>query len=237
MAHCHASTAYTMSDRALKTSLLGVGPVDVLLMPVSHQTIHERPIQTIGFLVNEVGLTVGILDNILRRLLATPAAIIDTAVVRIHRAQMRTVGRVGLAYLLGKRSASLTTIPNGFLGYIGLNVVGHLERRMKMNVNAVMQRSGIIETVIERGGHFLVNRKRHCEDGQNLKLRVFRIAFVNIVQIDAAVPASTAPQRANLQILEGVVAHKRSEGLAYDLGRNSHYYSPLRSSTAFTRQH
>ena len=92
MAHCHASTAYTMSDRALKTSLLGVGPVDVLLMPVSHQTIHERPIQTIGFLVNEVWLTVGILDNILRRLLATPAAIIDTAVVRIHRAQMRTVG-------------------------------------------------------------------------------------------------------------------------------------------------
>ena len=68
MAHCHASTAYTMSDRALKTSLLGVGPVDVLLMPVSHQTIHERPIQAIGFLVNEVWLTVGILDNILRRL-------------------------------------------------------------------------------------------------------------------------------------------------------------------------
>ena len=91
--------------------------------------------------------------------------IIDAAVVRIHRAQMRTVGRVGLAYLFGKRSASLATIPNGFLGYIGLNVVGHLERRMKMNVDAVMQRSGIIKTVIERGGHFLVNRKRHCEDG------------------------------------------------------------------------
>ena len=85
MAHCHASAAYTMSDGAFKASLLGVGPVDMLLMPVAHQTIHERPIQAIGFLVNEIGLTVGILDNILRGLLAAPAAIIDAAVVGIHR--------------------------------------------------------------------------------------------------------------------------------------------------------
>ena len=83
MAHCHTSAAYTMSDGTLKASLLGVGPVDVLLMPVAHQTIHERPIQAIGFLVNEVGLTVGILDNILWRLLAAPTAIIYVSTV--HR--------------------------------------------------------------------------------------------------------------------------------------------------------
>lgn len=125
------------------------------------------------------------------------------------------------------RGTPLATIPDGLLRHVGLDIVAHLERRVEMNVNAVMQRSGIVEAVIERGGHLLVDRKRHGEDRQHLKLGLFRVPLVDVVQVDLAIPARTASKRTDFQILEGVVAHERSEGLTHDLGRNSH--SPLLS--------
>ena len=135
------------------------------------------------------------------------------------------------------RAAPLATIPDGLLRHVGLDMVAHLERRVEMNVDAVMQRPGIVEAVIERGGHLLVDRKRHGEDRQHLKLGIFRVPLVDVVQVDLAIPARTASKRTDLQILEGVVAHERSEGLAHDLGRNSHSWSPFGSFAANARQH
>ena len=169
MAHRNAGAANAVRDRALEAGLLGVGPVDVLLMPVAHQAVNERPVQAVGFLVDEIGLAVGVFDRVLRRTLAAPAAVVDAAVVRVDRAQMGAVGRVGLAHLLGKRAAPLAAIPYGLLRHIGLDMVAHLERRVEMNVDAVMQRSGIVEAVIERGGHLLVDCKWHGENRQHLK--------------------------------------------------------------------
>ena len=86
-----------------------------------------------------------------------------------------------------------------------------------MHIDAVMQRTGIIEAVVERRRHFLVHGQRYGEDRENLQVGVFRVVFVDIFQVNATVPASTASERTNLQIFEGVVTHEGPEGLAYDL--------------------
>ena len=217
MTHRHARAAHAVGDRALKASLLGVGPVDVLLMPVAHHAVHERPVVAVGFLVSEIGFTIGIVNSVLRGKLATPTTVIDAAVIGIDRAQMRAVGGIRLAHLLRERAATLAAVPNGLLGHIGLNVVRHLERCMETHVNAVMQRTGIVEAVVERRRHFLVHGQRHGEDRENLQVGVFRIVLVDVFQINATVPASTASERANLQIFKGVVTHEGPEGLTYNL--------------------
>ena len=222
VAHGHAGAADAVGDRALKAGLLGVGPVDVLLMPVAHQAIHERPIVAVGFLVGEIGLAIGVLHGVPRRLLAAPTAVIDAAVVGVDRAQMGAVGGVRLADLLGQRAATLAAVPDGLLGHERLDVVVHLERRMEVHVDAVVQRAGIIEAVVEGGGHLLVDGQRHGEDGQNLQVRVLGVALVDVLQVHAAVPAGAATKRANLKVLEGVIAHERAKGLPDDLGGNSH---------------
>ena len=217
MTHRHARAAHAVGDRALKAGLFGVGPVDVLLMPVAHHAVHERPVVAVGFLVSEVGFAIGVIDSVLRRKLAAPTAVIDAAVVGINRAQVRAVGGIRLAHLLRERAATLAAVPNGLLGHIGLNVVRHLERRMEMHVDAVMQRTGIVEAVVERRRHFLVHGQRHGEDRENLQIGIFRVVLVDVFQVNATVPASTASERANLQIFEGVVTHEGPEGLTYDL--------------------
>ena len=222
MAHGHAGAADAVRDRALKAGLLGVGPVDVLLMPVAHQAIHQRPVVAVGFLVREIGLAVGVLHGVPRRLLAAPAAVVDAAVVGVDRAQMGAVGGIRLADLLGQRAATLAAVPDCLLSHKRLDVVVHLERRMEMHVDAVVQRAGVVEAVVEGGGHLLVDGQRHGEDGQNLQIRVLGVAFVDVLQVHAAVPAGAATKRANLKVLEGVVAHERAKGLPDDLGGNSH---------------
>ena len=217
MAHRYAGAAHAVSDRALKAGLLGVGPVDVLLMPVAHHAVYERPVVAVGFLVSEVGFAIGVIDGVFRGKLATPTTVIDAAVIGINRAQVRAVGGIRLAHLLRKRAATLAAVPNGLLGHIGLNVVRHLERSMEMHVDAVMQRTGIIEAVVERRRHFLVHGQRHGENRENLQVGVFRVVFVDVFQVNAPVPASTASECANLQIFEGVVTYEGPEGLTYDL--------------------
>ena len=88
---------------------------------------------------------------------------------------------------------------------------------MEMHVDAVMQRAGIVEAVVERRRHFLVHGQRHGEDRENLQVGIFRVVLVDVFQVNATVPASTASERANLQIFEGVVTHEGPEGLTYDL--------------------
>ena len=223
MAHSHAGAAHAMGDRTLETGLLGVRPVDMLLMPVTHQTIDERPVVAVGLLECAVGFAVGVFHGILGRSLAAPAAVVDAAVVGVDRAQMGAVGGVGLADLLGEGAATLSAIPDSLLGHEGFDAVIHFERRMETHVDSVMQGTGVIEAVIEGGGHLLVNGQGHGEDGQNLEIRVLGVAFVDILQVNTAIPACAAPKRADLEVFERVIAHERTEGLSDDLSRNSHF--------------
>ena len=81
-----------------------------------------------------------------------------------------------------------------------------------------MQRSGVIEAVIEGGGHLLVHGQRHAENRQHLQIGVFRIVLVDVFEIDPAIPRAAAAERTDLEVFEGVVSNERTEGLSYDFG-------------------
>jgi len=95
-------------------------------------------------------------------------------------------------------------------------MIVHLEERMEIGVDSVVQRAAVIEAVVQRGRHLLVHRQRHAEDGQHLKPRVLGIVLVHVLQIGLSVPAGAAAERADLQVLEGVVPNERAERPADD---------------------
>ena len=170
------------------------------------------------FTIDIIAIAVFSILSVFRGLFAAKPAVIDAAVVRLDRAQMRTVGAVGFAHLFGKRPAALATIPDCLLSDEGLNMVVHLERSVEIHVDTVVQRSGVVKAVVERGGHFLVDRQRHAENRQHLQIGVFRIVLVDVFEVDLAIPCAAAAQRADLKVFEGVVSHERTESLSYDFG-------------------
>ena len=211
VAHRDAGGAHAVGDRTRKAGLLRVGPVDVLLVPVAHQAIDERPVQAVHLLVEVIGRAVGDLHWILGRPLAAEPAVVDAAVIGVDCAEMGAVGAVGLADLLRQGAAPLAAIPDGLLGDVGLDMVAHLEGRVEAHVDAVMQRSGVVVAVVESARHLLVDGERDAEDGKHLQIGVGCILLVDVLEVDLAIPPGSATECADLQIAEVIVADERPE--------------------------
>ena len=140
MAHSEPTQAHSVNDRTRKACLFGVGPIDVLLMPIAHQPIDERHVE--GDRLGHFGIwqAIGDLHHIVRRLRTAPAAIVDADVPGLDRAKMSAVVAVAPACLQRKASATLAAVVECVLRDEGLDTIGHLEGGMELDLESVVQR-------------------------------------------------------------------------------------------------
>ena len=125
--------------------------------------------------------------------------------------------------MLGEQATALTAVVEALEANLGLEMVGHLgDGLVEANVEAPVQRSGVVVAVVDRAGDLGVDDQHGAEHGQHLELGVALVALIQVFEAVLAVDTRATTEGEELQVAEGVVTDEGTEGLSDHLGIDCH---------------